>query len=103
MLFRSREKIEKADQYRLVFLTPDNRPPSTASVKDWHRFTFLGLMTLFRQQLPELMNAHGLGFLRLYMTGVLKDIYGLNCGMLSDADDLYRAAEYLSLEISAEK
>ncbi len=84
-----------------VFLTPDGRRPDTAGRKqNWEPISFIELITLFRAHLPELEDKPGIDFLRLYMTGVLKDLYGLPCGksqdVLEDAD-IYRVGKYLSL------
>ncbi len=94
------ERISFSDHHALVFLTPDQgRMPETKSKcggPQWIPISFITLMSLFRTQLPKLDKKPGIEFLRLYMTGVLKDLYLLNCGNITTKDDIYRISEYLS-------
>jgi hypothetical protein len=98
----SHSEIASRDRCALVFLTPDGRAPTTGSKgggDEWKRLSFIKLMALFRQRLGELKGEPGAEFLRLYMTGVLRDLYRLNCGNITDADDIYHISEYLSSAI----
>ena len=104
------EKIASSDYHALVFLTPDGREPTTDSKgggPKWTPLSFIKLMAQFRQRLPELSELPEFGYLRHYMTGVLKDLYRLNCGNFSkkvpDTNEIYRICEYLSLETTGGK
>lgn len=90
-------EIASSDRHVFVFLTPNGVKPKTASTGSWERFTFIRLMALFRTQLPTLNGKSGFDVLRHYMTGVLQDLYQLNCGKISERDDLFLISEYLSL------
>jgi hypothetical protein len=97
-----REDIESADRHRFVFLTQDGRAPVTqskiTSVK-WMSLSFIQLMALIGRRLHKLTGRPGFEILRHYMTGVLKDLYQLNCGEpIRERDDIYSIGEYLSLE-----
>jgi hypothetical protein len=46
--------------------------------------------------LHELQGKAGFEFLRLYITGILKDIYSIDCGRVTDRADLYRIRDYLN-------
>jgi hypothetical protein len=100
---QSREKIARSRRHALVFLSPDGRPSATGSKRRWKRFTFTKLMAIFRAQLPTLNGTVGFEYLRLYMTGVLKDICDLNCGGISQQHDIYRLSEYLTFESNERK
>jgi hypothetical protein len=59
-----------------VFLTPDRRPPISASMPEtWKAVSFMDLAILFRKELVHLQNKPGYHFLRHYLTGIFKDIY----------------------------
>jgi len=91
-----RERIASSDRHKLIFLTTNGKPPKTESkASSWRRCTFIRLMALFRTQLPLLTGKPGFDVLRHYMTGVLKDLYQLNCGRISERDDLFLISEYL--------
>jgi hypothetical protein len=99
------KKIAPSDYQALVFLTPDGREPTTGSKGGglkWTRFSFMKLVAGFRPKLRELCEHPEFGYLRHYMTGVLKDIYLLNCGGFDkrkpDTNELYHICEYLSHE-----
>jgi hypothetical protein len=82
----------------LVFLTRDGREPSTAAKGGpvrWHRLSFIRLMAMFRGCLEELKDRPGIEFLRLYMTGVLKDICKIECGRPDSSTHPYALATYL--------
>lgn len=88
-------RIASSDQHALVFLTPKGLKPKTGTSAYWEPCTFIRLMAQFRTQLPRLADKHGFHILRHYMTGVLKDFYQLNCGKISERDDLFYISEYL--------
>lgn len=99
-----REAIKSANRHRFVFLTQDGRAPiseSKGKSSQWTNLSFRQLMALFGRRLHELTTKPGFEFLRLYMTGVLKDLCQLNCGeVIRERDDIYSISEYLSLEIT---
>jgi len=88
-------KIASSDQYAFVFLTRNGLKPKTGTIRSWKLCTFIRLMALFRTQLPELTDKQGFYVLRHYMTGVLKDLYQLNCGKISERDDIFCISEYV--------
>jgi len=93
------DKIAASDRHAFVFLTSDGRAPTTGSKSggsEWIRVSFIKLLALFRRRLDRCAGKPGVEFLRLYMTGVLKDLYQLNCGKISYRDDIHRISEYLS-------
>lgn len=100
-LARYEKQAHKIDQHKLVFLTTDGRPAETGSDEGktkWELLSFKELMGLFQNCLPELEGKPGFEFLRLYMAGVLKDIYQLPCGEnIGERSDIYGISGYLSL------
>lgn len=90
-----------ADRRKLVFLTPDGREPETGSggrAAKWISVSFKDLMVIFQQRMPAIIGKPGFDFLRLYMTGVLKDFYQLTGGeSIGERGDVYRIRDYLSL------
>ena len=93
-----RRAITSADRSALVFLTHDGRQSISSSKNGpskWCPLSFINLAGLFWQESPALLGKPGLEFLRLYVTGVLKDLYELKCGQISDQDDIYRVGDFL--------
>ncbi|MBI5767423.1 MAG: PD-(D/E)XK nuclease family protein [Verrucomicrobia bacterium] len=84
-----------ADERRLVFLTVDGRAPKSGTEELWQGMAFVELMALFRHQLQYLVGTPGFQFLRLYMTGVLKDVCGIRCGPANDSGNIYMIGDYL--------
>lgn len=101
-----RKRMAGSDRTSLVFLTPEGRKAKSSTnrgTSGWKTLSFIRLMALFRQRLPSLEGLPGVEFLRLYMTGVLEDLYDLYCGRIGECDDVYRICEYLSGETSGGK
>lgn len=95
---RLQERVDAFKSRGLVFLTPEGRKPRTASDREssaWTPLSFVRLIALFRTRLPKLQEKPGHEFLRLYMTGVLKDLYDFQCGRPEGTSDVYRIIEYL--------
>jgi hypothetical protein len=96
-LARYEKQAHMTDRHKLVFLTTDGRSAETGS-GGWISLSFKELMALFQTCLPELEGKPGFEFLRLYMAGVLKDIYQLPCGEnIGGRSDIYGISNYLSL------
>ena len=76
-----------------VFLTPDGREARTSSA-EWQVLRFVDLASVFRR-VSGLQDTPGYHFLRYYLTGVLRDIYGLPVPVLSDCKNPYTAVDYL--------
>ena len=96
-LARYEKQANMTDQQKLVFLTTDGRSAETGS-DDWILLSFKVLMALFQNCLDELKEKPGFDFLRLYMAGVLKDIYQLRgVENIGERGDIYGISEYLTL------
>jgi hypothetical protein len=100
-LARYEKQVHMDDPHALVFLTTDGRSAVTGSQDGktkWIPLSFKELMALFNNCLPKLERKPGFEFLRLYMAGVLKDIYQLHGGKnIGERGDIYGICEYLSL------
>lgn len=97
-----RRRLKSSTHNRLVFLTPDGRAAKTTGAgktsasSAWHPLSFLRLIAIWRPLLAKLQDTSGFDFLRLYITGVLTDIYDLPCGELGKNEDIYLISEYLT-------
>ncbi|HEY4246661.1 MAG TPA: PD-(D/E)XK nuclease family protein [Lacunisphaera sp.] len=91
-----RQGIKSADMARLIFLTTDGRRPTSASRHKWDSLSFIRLVSVFWKESHALMGMQGLEFLRLYVTGVLTDVYNIQCGKLSSKDHVYLIGDFLS-------
>lgn len=100
-LARYEKQTHMTDRHKLVFLTTDSRSAVTGSQDGktkWIPLSFKELMALFNNCLPELKGKPGFEFLRLYMAGVLKDIYQMRGGEnIGERADIYGISEYLWL------
>jgi len=97
--YESHGRRGAADNQAFIFLTPNGLRPTTGSNRrriEWLPLSFVQLAALFREHLHELEGSAGFDFLRLYMTGILKDVYSIDCGRITDRADLYRIQEYLN-------
>ncbi len=67
-------KYKNAKKFR-IFLSRYKANPKTAKqIKKWKKLSFEDLVMAFRPEYDNLHNKEGFDFLRLYITGVLKDI-----------------------------
>jgi len=88
---------EECEQVCFVFLTHDGRQAESTKShgKKWICVSFIELMAMFRPHLTSLRHKPGFEFLRHYMSGVLQELYHIECGRPELTSNLYLIGLYL--------
>jgi len=91
---------QQKDEDRIrIFLTPDKRPPESAASgteRNWSCWTYLKVASVFHSVLPNLnKDAPGYQFLRMYLTGVLRDVCGWTLPVTAESCDSFEFEQYI--------
>jgi hypothetical protein len=87
-------------QVTRVFLTPEGRKP-VSNTAVWKVMSYSELAGVLRR-VAGIREKPGYHFLRYYLTGVLRDVCGLQVPITLDCKNPYAAVDYLHSVVGAE-